>query len=228
MISQTDIIIYEALQLGLQDLRENLWLLDDIFSILTDPKFINAQKGRAELETIKNWFRNTHIPVIFDYTLDNPTFPNITISLGACVEKNEMKLLADLSPEIVKIHPEYAAKNLPPIVDRFVPQNINRTEQYIEVDDNFSFRGVRAGQYLLDLATGLKTKITKIEGRRIYFKNDDRLVLNELAIVPAHPYYIARREHIFSGKFNYWVPCCRQPLAYFMAYFYSDVFIVKI
>lgn len=197
MISQTDIIIYEALKLGLQDIRENLWLIDDIFSVLKDDRFVASQTGQSELEAIKNWFQNTDIPVLLKYRVDKETFPCVTVALGSSQEKYEMKHLADLSTEVETLSPSQTKKPISFIVKKFIPLSVNSSEGYLVVGPDFSFRGVRAGQVLVDLTTGLSVPIIRVDNNRIYFSVDERLELAELAIAPEFPFYKVRREHTF-------------------------------
>lgn len=197
MISQTDIIIYEALKLGLQDVKENIWLIDDIFSVLKNPNFVASQNGQAEIDAIKNWFQNTDIPVLLKYRVDKETFPCVTVALGSSQEKSEMKHLADLSTDVEVFTPSQTQKPISFIVKRFLPESVNTEQSYIVVRDDFSFRGVRVGQTLVDLTTGLSVRIIRIDKNKIYYEPDDRLELLELAIAPEFPYYKARREHTF-------------------------------
>jgi hypothetical protein len=77
-----DILIMNALRIGLQDLRDNSWQLPLVFASLINDPYTAAQYGQKELSKAVKWFLDTSVPVILDATLMNsPAMPCVIVGL---------------------------------------------------------------------------------------------------------------------------------------------------
>ena len=82
-----DILIRNALIIGLQDLRDNPWQLPLVFSSLINDPYAFDKYGYKELNKAVNWFLKTEIPVVLDATLTNsPSMPIIIVGLQESIE----------------------------------------------------------------------------------------------------------------------------------------------
>jgi hypothetical protein len=88
-IFTSDILIINALRIGLKDLRDNPWQLNICFASLKDDPFTAAQYGQKEADNAKRWFLKTEIPVTIDFNPENASFPRLIVSL---LESSEDKV----------------------------------------------------------------------------------------------------------------------------------------
>jgi hypothetical protein len=206
MIFAGDVIIAEAIRQGLEDMRKNLWLLDDVFASFTKEPALKDKYGQKEIDAAKDWFMNNKIEVNLRYRNDKDQFPCVTIALGSSAEKEDMKHLADLSTEVETLMPNQIGKPIPYIVKPFIPDSYNQTTGILSVPKSVKLRGVRAGQILVDPNTGNGYIIQEVVSGGLKLEPDLDLTLTKAGIVPKYQFYKARREHTFFQE-TYSIGC---------------------
>lgn len=205
MIFQGDVIIREAILRGLQDIRLEPWLIDDIFSQFKHPA-LSQKYGDKEIQNAKDWFSANQIEVNLRYRNDKDQFPCVTIALGSSVEKDDLKTLGDLTAEVETLLPETINKPIKYILAPFVPESYDQQSGELKVPSNISMRGVRPGQILVDPTNGSGVVIQGVQGNTILLEEGLDLELTKAGVVPKFQIYKARRE---SSKFqeNYSIGC---------------------
>jgi hypothetical protein len=206
MIFAGDVIIAEAIRQGLEDMRKNLWLLDDVFANFTKEPALKDKYGQKEIDAAKDWFLNNKIEVNLRYRNDKDQFPCVTIALGSSSEKEEMKHLGDLSTEVETLMPNQIGKPIPYIVKPFIPISYDQTTGVLTVPDSVSMRGVRSGQILVDPDTGNGYIIQEVISNGIKLEPNLKISLTRAGIVPQYQIYKARREHTFFQE-TYSIGC---------------------
>lgn len=206
MIFAGDVIIAEAIRQGLEDMRKNLWLLDDVFaSFVTEPA-LRDKYGAKEIQNAKDWFSNNKIEVNLRFRNDKDQFPCVTIALGSSTEKDEMKHLGDLSTEVETLMPNQIGKPIPYIVKPFVPDSYDQSTGILSLPSTVKTRGVRSGQILVDPDTGNGYVIQEVVSEGIRLESGLALTLTRAGIVPQYQTYKARREHTFFQE-SYSIGC---------------------
>jgi len=206
MIFAGDVVIAEAIRQGLDDMRKNPWLLDDVFSSFATDDSLKDKYGQKEIDNAKDWFLNNKIEVVMRYRLDKDQFPLVTIALGSSTEIEDMKHLGDLSTQVETLMPSKIGQPIPYIVKPFVPEAYDQSTGILTVPDSVSLRGVRAGQILVDPDKGLGYVIQDILPEGILLEIDLELTLSRAGIVPQYQVYRARREHTFFQE-QYSIGC---------------------
>jgi hypothetical protein len=206
MIFAGDVIIAEAIRQGLEDMRKNLWLLDDVFGNFIQEPALRDKYGQKEIDAAKDWFMNNKIEVNLRYRNDKDHFPCVTIALGSSSEKEEMKHLADLSTEVETLMPNQIGKPIPYIVKPFVPDSYDQMTGILTVPKSVKLKGVRAGQILVDPDTGIGYIIQAVVSNGIKLEPNLELTLKKAGIVPRYQFYKARREHTFFQE-TYSIGC---------------------
>lgn len=92
-IFSSDILILNALRMGLKDLRANPWKLNLCFASLKDDPYTSQLYGQKELDRAKKWFLDTEVITTLDPNLENATFPRLVVQLMESTEDD--KTLAD-------------------------------------------------------------------------------------------------------------------------------------
>jgi hypothetical protein len=206
MIFAGDVIIAEAIRQGIEDMRKNLWLLDDVFGNFIQEPALRDKYGQKEIDAAKDWFMNNKIEVNLRYRNDKDHFPCVTIALGSSSEKEEMKHLADLSTEVETLMPNQIGKPIPYIVKPFIPDSYDQATGILTVPKSVKLKGVRAGQILVDPDTGIGYIIQAVVSNGIKLEPDLELKLTKAGIVPKYQFYRARREHTFFQE-TYSIGC---------------------
>lgn len=197
MISQTDVIITEMLQQGLEDIRQNPWLIDDVFSQFKTNPFLAKKYGEKEIQAAKDWFLSNKIEVLMKYRLDKDTFPSITVAVGSSSEKPEMRHLGDLSSCVENLVPSQINKPIPFILTPFVPESFDSIQGKLVIPSNIKPRAVRPYQILVNPDTGEGAVIEEVKGREVFIEPGLEINLSKAAVVPKYQYYRVRREHTF-------------------------------
>lgn len=206
MIFQGDVVIRDLIVRGIEDMRKNLWLIDDVFSSLsTDPDY-KDKYGAKEIDAAKDWFVNNKIEVNLRYRHDKDQFPCVTIALGSSSEIEDMKHLGDLSTQVETLMPNQIGKPIPYILKPFVPSSYNQSTGELTVPSTVKLRAVRPSQILVDPDTGNGYIIQAVEKNKIIIEAGTQLSLSRAGVVPRFQFYKARREHTFFNE-SYSIGC---------------------
>ena len=194
-------------ELGIQDVRNNLWLIDDILSSFVTNPYLNQKYGQKQIDACKEWLKNNQIDVYMRDRNDKDRMPCITISLGNQHEKEEMKLMGDESTEKVTLMPNTIGKPIAYIVKPFVPAGYNIETGEVDIPaatPNLNF--VSPGMILVNPTNGQGYVIQAIGPNGVIIDAGIELNASLLAVVPKFPFYIARREHTFFQE-TYSIGC---------------------
>ena len=194
-----DIRIKTMLELGLEDISKNPWLLDDILGDTIGNSYLKERYG-SQIESCKQWIANNRINILLSARDDKMEFPSITIELGTSNEKADMKHMGDLSTESVRLLPNNINKPIPNVVKPAVGS-------YDPVSGKFTFSGavdlstVVPGMVLVDPATGTGFVIQSVNSA-----TEIGLLLNltlnaaKFGIIPQFQYYETKIGHTFMQE----------------------------
>lgn len=207
-IFQSDLTIKTAIELGLEDMRENPWLLEDALSDCIQNPYLVDKYGQKQIDAAKEWFANNRVEIYMSQRNDKDKFPCINISLGNSSEKEDMKTMADQSTESVVLLPQQINKPIPFIVKPFDLISYDSGTGEVEVDKTIKgMTSVSPGMILVDPKTGNGYVIEEITPDAIVIEEDlDLTGIAQLAVVPKNQFYTARREHSFFQE-TYQIDC---------------------
>ena len=110
---QGDLRIKAMIELGLEDISKNPWLIDDILGDTLGNQYLRERYG-SQIASCKQWLANNRVNVFLScQQADKQEFPSIDIELGPSEEKESMKHMGDLSVESVKLYPNNINKPIP-------------------------------------------------------------------------------------------------------------------
>lgn len=199
---QGDVVVKLAMQIAIEDIKKNTWLIDDIFSDFVDNPILKEKYGQKEIERAREWILNNKINFYMKHRIDSEDFPAITISMGNSDEDKSLATLGDNTVCVEDLDPSEIGKPISFIVKRFKIVSYDQATGIIEVPENTEgFQYVGAGMVAVDPDTGdgyvIKGK-AGINGFAI--EADSELNVDTLAIIPQHQLYRARRERIISQE----------------------------
>lgn len=196
-----DLIVKTVVELGLQDMKNNPWIIDDVFRILRDNPMLNAVYGEKEITRAKDFILNNNIPIFLQHRLDKQDFPCITISIGESVEDETLSTLADCSTESEVYTPKDIGKAIKYIIPPFNPTSYDKDNGILQIPEDIEESlYVSPGMILIDVKTGGGYEILEILSDnkiRIQEKAD---LPQKVAVVPSYQLYKARRERIISKE----------------------------
>lgn len=208
MIWQQD-ILKESLSLALDDIRKNLWLIDDILSDFVTNPYLKDKYGQKQIDACKEWFTNNNIEVNIGYRGDRMKTPCITIMLDPQNEHVDYKTMADQSTQSMILLPNKIGKPIPYVVKPFVPTGYDESTGEVSVDGSIDLSGVSAGMLLVNPANGTGYIIKDLSGDGLFIEPDQDIAASQFGIVPQYQYYKARVEHIWMNT-SYTVVCTTQ------------------
>jgi hypothetical protein len=205
-IFQGDIIIKTAIELGIEDMRKNPWLLDHMLSDLVRNRYFKEKYGEKQVKACKEWFRNAQIDVYMRARDDKDRTPCVTIQMGPSNEKPEMKSMADQSSEQVALLPNKINKPIPYILRPFTPTGYDPSTGYVTAPEGVDLSEVNAGQILVNPENGQGYLIQDVEGASIVIEAGLEIESCQFGVVPQFQYYVARIEHSFFDE-TYMIGC---------------------
>lgn len=206
-IFQSDAVLKEAVTLGLEDLRKNLWLIDHALGDFTDNQYLKDKFGINQINSCKEWFANNNINIYMGYRKDRMQTPCVTITLNPQSEKNDMKHMGDASTESVVLMPNQIGKPIPYVVKPFIPTGYDITDGLVSVSDSVDLGSVSAGMILVNPSNGEGYIIEDLSPEGIIIESGLSIEDGtEFGIVPQYQIYKARIEHTFMNA-SYSVIC---------------------
>lgn len=195
-----DVLVKKAIQQGIQDMQNNIWLLNDVFSSLTTVSDLREEYGDSEIQNAKDWFMNNAIEVALKYRKDSDKFPLISIALGSSEEALEERSLADLSPEVDVIMPLDINKPIGYILQPFVPGAYDPTTKTLSIPDTVDISGVTPGMVLINPANGIGYVIEHVTNGALTLNVVGNFSGTQFGVIPQYRFYKVRRERAFFNE----------------------------
>jgi hypothetical protein len=197
-IFQLDLTVKTAIELGIDDMRKNPWLIDHMLGDCLENPYLKDKYGQKQIDACKEWFLNNNIEIKMRGINDKDKMPLIAITPGPAPEKIDMKSMADQSTETLVLMPAQIGKPIPYIVKPFVPKGYDSQTGIVEVDDSVKgMSGIAAGMILVDPDQGQGFVIQDYDDQGIHIEPGIMLDATQLAVVPQYQFYKARVEHTF-------------------------------
>lgn len=197
-IWQGDVIVKMAIDLGIDEMRKNPWLLDHAFESLKVISYISDKYGQKNIDAAKEWFANNKIDVYMRPRNDKDILPCVTITPGNTPEKSDMKHMADMSTVKKILMPTEIGKPIPFVVKPFTPTGYDPSTGEVGVDENTpGLDAVIAGMILVNPANSMGYVIKDIVDGAIIIEDDLQIEASQFAVIPQFAYYEARVEHTF-------------------------------
>lgn len=153
MISATDVIILTAIRLGIEDIRRNQFLIDDIMCQFESDPYLKQSWGKQQIDRFKDFISKTKINVVMETRLpDTSKLPAIIVKIGGGQEDPAKQGLGD-STHFEDVAPEAALGNYTSpliILGPVTPESFDSTTGEITFADGVDLSGVFAGQFVYD------------------------------------------------------------------------------
>jgi hypothetical protein len=205
-IFQGDIIIKTAIELGIEDMRKNPWLINHMLSDLVNINYFKDKYGQKQIDACREWFRNSQIDVYMRARDDKDRLPCVTIQMGESQEMPEMKTMADQSTETMVLMPSQINKPIPYVIKPFVPVGYDENSGEVSVPDTVDLGSIAPGMVLVNPANGQGYVIQGTIGQSIEIEPNLNISATQFGVVPQHQYYMARVEHAFFNE-QYVIGC---------------------
>lgn len=196
-IFQLDLTIKTAIELGLEDMRNNPWLLDHMLEDTIKNPYLREKYGQKQIDACKEWFLNNQIDIYMRDRDDKDRFPCITIAPGLDDEKDDMKHMADLSTETITLMPNQIGKPIPFVVKPFTPDGYDQDTGMVSIPDVPGADAIAPGMILVNPSNGEGFVIREITPEGVMIDAGLDFNATQLAVVPQYQYYEARIEHAF-------------------------------
>jgi hypothetical protein len=206
-VFQGDVIIKAMIDLSIEEMRKNPWLLDHAFESLKVIQYIADKYGQPNIDAAKEWFRNSKIDVYMRPRDDKDIMPFVSVLPGGSVEKIEMKHMGDLSTVKKLLLPNKIGEPIPYVVNPFSPTSYDGTQGLVGVDPNTpGLIDISPGMVLINVDTGNGYVIQSLQAGYILIEPGIDLHATKLAVIPIHQFYEARVEHTFNQE-TYSIGC---------------------
>jgi hypothetical protein len=205
-IFQGDILILNAIQLGIEDMRKNPWLIQHMLEDLALSPYLKEKYGQKQIDACKEWFSNNQIDVYMYPRDDRDRTPCVTITMNSSNEKPEMKTEGDLSPFTKILYPNEIGKPIPYVVKPFLPTDYNELTGGLSVPNTVDLSLVAPKMILVNPADGTGYVIQHIMAGQLFIGPNQAVSASELGIIPQFQYYEARIERSFFEE-SYAIEC---------------------
>lgn len=201
-IFQGDLIIKAAVQLAIDDMKKNPWLIEDVFSSLLENPILKQMYGAKEIARAKEFILNNQIDIYMHHRLDKMNYPCVTIGIGPSTEDKDLATLGDGSVAFEDYNPQEIGKTIKFLVSPFKPTSYDKDTGILELPDTITeYRYLDKGMVLIDVSNGNGWIINGKAGTNgLQIAAGTKLPNGELAIIPQYQLYRARRERATSQE----------------------------
>jgi hypothetical protein len=191
---QSDVFFRRVVEVILEDMRQNPWLIDDALSDFVSDPILSGIYGQKEIENAKKWFKENEVSVILPHRMDMEKMPCITISVGSNQEDRSLARLADLTPFIETYEASEIGRTIAYIIKPFEYTSYSEPQGFFEVPAGTDLAIIRPGMVAIDPETGVGYEITKVEGGGFFIPEGSEFTGIKVGILPQYRVFRARRE----------------------------------
>jgi hypothetical protein len=208
-ITQGDALFKRVIELMLEDIRHEPWLIDHIFSQLKTTSILAQKHGQKEIENIKDWFKSNKINVFMNKRLDSLSYPCVVIKLGNSIDREDLRTFADQDLEVMELDPQEIDKPIAYIVSPFDIVSYDDSTKIVTFPDSITTEDVGTGMLLVDPSNGNAYTVEEIIGNNSVKILDtlDMTGVTRIGVFPQYPLYRARieartfeQEYVFECK----------------------------
>lgn len=205
MLFLGDIRIKTMLEVGLEDIAKNDWLLNDVLGDTLCNQYIRERYG-TQIASCKQWLANNRIYIFMSERDDKMEFPCITIEMGTSNEKADMKHMADLSTQSTILYPNDINKPIP-FVLKSTPGSYDPTTGIFSFSSNVDLSAVAPGMILVNPATGSGFAIQSVtQANQVNLMPNMNIPTGPYGIIPKFQQYEAKIGHTFMQE-SYKITC---------------------
>lgn len=198
---QGDVVIKTAIELAIEDIKKEPWLLEDIFSDFIENPLLKQKYGMKEIERAKEFILNNKINYYMRHRIDAQQFPCVTISMGNSNEDKSLATLGDNTVCVEELLPEEIGKSISYIIKPFQVISYDPETGVVEMPEVEEYKFINKDMLAIDPETGAGWVIQGKAGQNGFeIAKNLNLDVNRLAIVPKYQLFRARRERIISQE----------------------------
>lgn len=187
------------MELGLEDISKNPWLLNDILGDTVSNPYLRERYG-SQIESCKQWLTNNRINIYLSDRDDKMDFPAITIELGTSNEKPEMKTMGDLSVESVKLIPNNINKPIPYVVKPLLG-SYDSTSGAFSFSSDVDLNAVSPKMILVNPTTSTGYIIQSVTAaNQVNLLTGLSIQAGTYGIIPEYQYYESKIGHTFMQE----------------------------
>jgi len=193
-IWQGDVFFQNLLELIIEDVRKNPWLIDDALSdFVTDP-MLSSKYGQAEIENAKKWFLENEISVLLPHRNDVEKIPCLTIDIGSNFEDKALATMGDLTSYVDEYSANEVGQTIPYVIEPFDYVSYDQATGFFETPDSVDLTVVQPGMVVVDPATGGGWAIRDKNAEGFFIAEGTVVSATSVGILPQYRIFRARRE----------------------------------
>ena len=192
-----DILLKGFVEYVIHDLKNNLWLLTDIYADAADDNLTKIEHGDRDYRNALDWFVNNSINVVMYQRKDRPKFPCVSIAITSINEHIPGVTIGDQDPDpFYDLEPSEFGVLLDKVYDDFTPLAYDKEKGIITMPDGMNTYQIAAGlQVLVEQTTGKAYVIKKcIDSQSFSILEGTEINLKNCYIVPVNTAWNAYRE----------------------------------
>ncbi len=195
-----DIRIKTMIELGLEDIRKNEWLLTDVLGDTLSNHYLRERYG-SQIESCKQWLTNNRINIFLsEQQGDKQEFPSIDIELGPSEEKADMKHMGDLSVESVTLYPNNINKPIPYVLKPNLG-SYDPTSGSFTFSETVIISNVSPGMVLVNPTNGIGYVIQSItQANAVNLLTGLNIQTGAYGIIPEYQFYETKIGHTFMQE----------------------------
>ncbi len=225
-IFQGDVIIRNTIIEGLKQLRDQPFLIEDIFQqFACDPTLIQ-EYGFEEIQRAKDFLLTSEIEVVMRHRNDNVTHPYISIALMDSRETESRAFLSDTGPITQDFDPKDVDMPIDFVVGPFSPATYDQATGVITLPEGFTTLNVVKGQAIADPVSGKGVVIKEVkDDKTIVIEPNTSFAFNQLAVIPQFFFYKSRRGLAYFRE-RYQIGCHVHGEPYQLLYLHSAIVLI--
>jgi len=206
-LSTTDALIKVAIELAIEDLLKNPWIIEHMYSAFIESPILNQKYGYKEAARAKEFLLNNKINFYLKHRQDKMDFPCVTISLSQSSEDKNLSTLGDLSHIVLDYTSEEIDRPISYIIKPTQIISYDPLTGIMEIPENELYSLIQPDMVAINPENGEGYVIIEKAGNQGFrIQTDLTIDFEKIAIIPRYLTYRARMERIVSQE-SYSIGC---------------------
>lgn len=193
-IFQSDVFFRRIIELTLNDIKQNDWLIDDVLSDFVIDPMLSGMYGQKEIENARKWIKENEVSVFLKHRMDMEKMPCITISIGSNYEDKSLATLADQTNCVETYEASDIGKTIQYVTEPFQYTSYDQPTGFFQTPTEVDLTVIQPGMVVVDPQTGGGYIITGKNNQGFFIAEGTAVSAIEVGILPQYRIYRARRE----------------------------------
>jgi len=191
-IYQTDAVFRRMIEIILNDIRENPYVIQDALSDFVNDDMLSIY-GQDEIDNAKKWFKENKVAVFLEHRLDMVTYPCVTVQINGHEERKELARTGDLTATVETYTASEIGKTISYVVEPFDYISYDQVNGHFITPPEVDLTIIEKGMVFID-SKGVGFIVDSVNNTGILIAPGTAVTATRMGVLPEYRIFKLRRE----------------------------------